>query len=519
MNLGNQATAEGTKKIAAKHPELTYGELGRTGLVVSQAGFGGYRISIVHESQDKALHQALNSGINLIDTSSNYADGDSEKLIGKVLTDLVQQEKLRREEVVIVTKSGYVQGNKLDTSTASYPDLIVFNETLEYCIHPDFLRDQITSSLERLQLATIDCYLLHNPEYYYLWAQQEGVAKAEADEEFLRRIELAFQYLESEVAAGRIGCYGISSNTFAADETTYERISLEEVSRIAEKVSPNHHFRLIELPLNVFETDAATSVDSKTGQTLLQLAQQQGLAVLTNRPLNAVWEKMLRRLVDVTGEGFRNIELLVAQINEIMKLENTFRQNFIMELSDEELSQPDLFKGLASGEVLQKNWYTFDSFWHWQDVRGHYFNPVIQHSLDLLTARQTMSRGMKQWIDTYVELLNSLFTNITNYYRGQEMKRVTCDKQMIANCGDADWQFDAPLSQMAIRVVRSTAGVGSVLVGMRDIDYVQDVLDELIHPVDKLPRQSSWQCLKEKVQQNAADEISLLAQQFTEEEE
>jgi aryl-alcohol dehydrogenase-like predicted oxidoreductase len=512
MNLGKQATAEGTKRIAAKHPELTYGELGRTGLLVSQAGFGGYRISIAHESQYKALQQALNSGINLIDTSSNYADGDSERLIGKVLTDLVQQEKLRREEVVIVTKSGYI------SSDVSYPDLIAFNETLKYCIHPDFLRDQITGSLERLQLATIDCYLLHNPEYYYLWAQQEGIAKNEADEEFSRRIELAFQYLESEVAAGRIGCYGISSNTFAADETAYERILLEGVSRIAEKISPNHHFQLIELPLNVFETAAATSVDSKTGQTLLQLAKQQGLAVLTNRPLNVAVENTLRRLVEVTGEEFRNIELLVAQVNEMMNMENAFRQNFIMELTDEELSQPDLFKGLTSGEVLQKHWYTFDSFWHWQDVRGHHFNPVIQHSLDLLTARQTMSRGMKQWIDAYVELLNSLFINITNYYRGKEMKRVARDKLMIANCGDVDWQIEGSLSQMAIRVVRSTAGVDSVLVGMRDIDYVQDVLNELRCGVKKLPRQSSWQLLKEKVQQSADDEFSLLAQQFTEED-
>ena len=35
-----------------------------------------------------------------------------------------------------------------------------------HCLHPEFLQDQLTRSLDRLQLETLDVCLLHNPEYF-----------------------------------------------------------------------------------------------------------------------------------------------------------------------------------------------------------------------------------------------------------------------------------------------------------------------------------------------------------------
>jgi aryl-alcohol dehydrogenase-like predicted oxidoreductase len=510
-----RATTAGTKTFAARQSELTYHELGQTGLFVSEAGFGGYRVSIHMEPHYEALYKSLSNGINLIDTSSNYADGGSEELIGKVLADLIAQGILQRDEVVIVAKAGYLQGTNLAISAEKkrlgvpFSDLVVFNKDLEHCIHPDFLQHQLTQSLERLHLTTIDCFLLHNPEYYFFWAQQQGISQADAQSEFLRRIEVAFRYLETEVQAGRISYYGISSNTFPVAADVYEFSPLEKIWAIAERIDPKNHFRIIELPLNVFETGAATLGNQTAGQTVLEFAQQQGLAVLINRPLNAVCDNKIRRLADLSGPEFDNIELLVTQIKAMMDMEDTFRLTFITQLTDEELSQPDLFKGLACGEVIQKNWYNFDSYWHWQEVKASYFNPIIQHSLDLLTASTSMTLPMKHWIEEYINLLNPLFTNVTNYYRSREMKRIQLDKAMIAGC-DADWAFDCSLSQLAIHVLRSTQGVTAILVGMRDESYVSDVLAELARPVSKLPRQASWQCLAGKAAQATIDELSLL---------
>ena len=93
-----------------RHRRIAAAELGRTGLHVSQAGFGGYRISAGVAEHAAALQHALISGIDLIDTSANYADGGSEELVGQVLAHMVDSGELRREAVVVVSKAGYLQG-------------------------------------------------------------------------------------------------------------------------------------------------------------------------------------------------------------------------------------------------------------------------------------------------------------------------------------------------------------------------------------------------------------------------
>ena len=45
---------------------------------LSRVGFGAYRISIKSAEHHQALESALQLGENLIDTSANYCDGDSE---------------------------------------------------------------------------------------------------------------------------------------------------------------------------------------------------------------------------------------------------------------------------------------------------------------------------------------------------------------------------------------------------------------------------------------------------------
>ncbi|MCK7516337.1 MAG: aldo/keto reductase [Ignavibacteriales bacterium] len=48
------------------------------------------------------------SGINVIDTSSNYSDGGSEILVGKVLNKLISDNQLSRDEIIVVSKGGYL---------------------------------------------------------------------------------------------------------------------------------------------------------------------------------------------------------------------------------------------------------------------------------------------------------------------------------------------------------------------------------------------------------------------------
>ena len=69
-------------------------------------GFGAYRVSIQSAAHKKALMKALDQHIALIDTSTNYTNGDSETLVGECLSQHVHRP-------IIVSKVGYVQGPNL----------------------------------------------------------------------------------------------------------------------------------------------------------------------------------------------------------------------------------------------------------------------------------------------------------------------------------------------------------------------------------------------------------------------
>ena len=303
------ATVDGTGEYARRFPHLPYSPLGRAGLQVSAAGFGAYRVDSSVAEHRAALQSALLSGINLIDTSANYADGGSEKLIGEVLSELTDQGTVARDEVVVVSKGGYLQGSNYRRSQARkeagqpFPELVEYAHDLEHCIHPDFLADQISGSLERLQAETIDCYLLHNPEYYLKYAEEQGMNRTAARAGYLRRIESAFRHLETEAATGRIGWYGISSNTFVLPEDDYAFTSLAQVWELAEGISSAHRFAVIEFPCNLFETGAVTEVNQPGGSSLIELARDLGLGVLVNRPLNAIQGNNLIRLADNVYQG------------------------------------------------------------------------------------------------------------------------------------------------------------------------------------------------------------------------
>jgi len=132
-----------------------------------------------------ALVRALRAGVNLIDTSTNYGDGGSERLVGSVVRELVGAGELARDEVVVVSKIGYVQGRNYELARQReaeghpFPEMVKVDEGLWHCLHPEFLADQLQRSLDRLELERLDVCLLHNPEYF-LAHQARGGGDAEA---------------------------------------------------------------------------------------------------------------------------------------------------------------------------------------------------------------------------------------------------------------------------------------------------------------------------------------------------
>jgi len=300
------ASVEGTRRYAQRAidqgiPASAYRALGRTGLITSSLGFGSYRIDDRTPEHASAMEKALLGGVNLIDTSTNYADGSSESCIGHVLA------RQQREEFIVVSKVGYVQGQALalvrtrEQRGSSFPEMVKYTEGCWHCIHPEFLADQLGRSLGRLRVEKVDVYLLHNPEYFFTDAtkrHQRGSLEALRDE-FYDRIRRAFSHLEDEVRRGRIGCFGVSSNTFGVPASDPEATSLERMWAIAGEVAHEHHFAVAQLPANFFESGAMLTRNNVTGtKTVLDFAREHDLAILVNRPLNAFYREQLIRLAD-----------------------------------------------------------------------------------------------------------------------------------------------------------------------------------------------------------------------------
>jgi len=134
---------------------MRYRALGRTGWQVSEVSFGAWAIggSWGHVSDDEsmaALHQAVDCGVNFIDTADVYGDGRSERLVARLRRE-------RREEIVVATKAG----RRLSPHTAdgyNTRNLAGFVE--------DSLRNLSTDHLDLVQLHCPPTDVYYRPEVF-----------------------------------------------------------------------------------------------------------------------------------------------------------------------------------------------------------------------------------------------------------------------------------------------------------------------------------------------------------------
>ncbi|GJM39834.1 MAG: aldo/keto reductase [Ardenticatenaceae bacterium] len=506
MSILGKATAVSTHAYFEQHKHSSNTNVPNLNWRISQIGFGGYRVTTEQKNHAQALRQAVQSGINLIDTSSNYGDGGSERLIGRVLAELIDSGELQREQVVVVSKVGYLQGfnyalaQQRKQEGRPFPNLVKYAEGLDHCIHPDFLEDQLTRSLQRLDLETVDVYLLHNPEYYLNWAKQRPLPLHEARQTYYQRIRLAFEYLEQAVADGRIQSYGISSNTFPVPNSSYTFTDLSRIWQIAQEINPNNHFRWVQLPMNLIETGAATNANQPEKASVLQFAQSHDLAVLVNRPLNAIVQESLTRLADVLPPSYpATPEEVSTSVDKCVQLEAAFAGQHLKGLNlDDETSQ-QLLDYLSVGRMLEGNWGGFGTFQNWQEVRARFILPRSQTCVEFLSNRPNLPAETAFWLDEYVEAANIALAALSAFYQGQAAKQTSRIKETAVSA-DPDWQAKT-LSQTAVRALRSSAGVSSVLVGMRQQSYVLDMLADLSNPVPVQERTESWQKMKRSSEQ------------------
>ena len=95
MGIPGKATAVSTQQFFQQHHNISSTTIAELNWQISQAGFGSYRVTLGQKQHEQALRHALQSGINLIDSSSNYGDGGSERLVGRVLVELIDAGEIK----------------------------------------------------------------------------------------------------------------------------------------------------------------------------------------------------------------------------------------------------------------------------------------------------------------------------------------------------------------------------------------------------------------------------------------
>ncbi len=294
--MPGRATPEGTLRYAARFQGRAaaghFREV-QAGLVLSSIGIGTY-LGEPDEATDKgyasATVAAVEGGINVVDSAINYRLQRSERSIGAALRELAAK-GYAREEIVLCTKAGFLtpDGEMPDDANEYFSREFLDRGILRaeeiaagcHCMAPRYLADQLDRSLRNLGVECVDVFYLHNPE-----TQLGEIAPGQ----FRDRIREAFVFLESAVVAKKVGAYGLATwNAFREEANAPGYFSLAEMAEIAREAGgQNHHFRFVQLPLNLAMPEALLRpnqvVEGKTMATV-QAARALGITLVTSAAL------------------------------------------------------------------------------------------------------------------------------------------------------------------------------------------------------------------------------------------
>jgi aryl-alcohol dehydrogenase-like predicted oxidoreductase len=286
--LASRATAAGTRRFAARFAApgtfRTAGDRALSSLGVGT--FPGDADGATDRRYADVVAAAVSLGCNVFDTAVAYRNQRSERVLGTVLDRLVASRWVRRDEIVLSSKAGFLPydaASGLGVVEYAFETFIrtriVSRESLvagRHSLAPAFLRHQIDASRSNLRCATVDIFYLHNPD-----TQLREISRRE----LRRRLSAAFATLEEAAAEGKIGGYGVSSWAgFRAEPGTEEFLSLEELNRCAIAAGgPGHGFRAVMTPLSLAKPEAAVR-RNQPGRgggraTLLAAARELGLTV------------------------------------------------------------------------------------------------------------------------------------------------------------------------------------------------------------------------------------------------
>jgi aryl-alcohol dehydrogenase-like predicted oxidoreductase len=164
---------------------MNYRALGRTGWKISEISFGAWAIGgawgqVSDEESLAALNQAVDSGINFLDTADVYGDGRSHRLIAKLKDS-------RKEEIIVATKVG----RRLPRQTVEGYSRANITSWVD-----DNLRSLNTEALDLLQLHCPPTDAYYHPEIFGVLDELVDAGKVRFYGVSVERVEEALKAME-----------------------------------------------------------------------------------------------------------------------------------------------------------------------------------------------------------------------------------------------------------------------------------------------------------------------------------
>jgi hypothetical protein len=191
-------------------------------------------------------------------------------------------------------------------------------------------------------------------------------------------------------------------------------MSLEDCVRAAhDAIDGRHHFRVAEMPMNLVEHFPATVLNQDGGRcTTLERAMELGIDVVINRPLNAIVDNDLIRLVSHTMPAHiihpSDIE---RRIHELEVVEHDLANALLAEAApsqgpDERMRELVSEAYRVAGSLCQA-WSTFQGLIHWRDVRRQFIDPRLEAAA-MLSEKSARMCDHLAYISDVVRVLDDL---------------------------------------------------------------------------------------------------------------
>src|SRR6056300_1706011 len=127
---------------------MQYNNLGKTGLPISRLSFGSWITfgnQIENNISERLMDIAYDQGVNFFDNAETYADGESEKVMG----DILSKKSWSRDSYIVSSKVFFGAGAKVPTQKG---------------LHRKHIIEACNQALERLKVDYLDLYFCHRPD-------------------------------------------------------------------------------------------------------------------------------------------------------------------------------------------------------------------------------------------------------------------------------------------------------------------------------------------------------------------